>query len=81
MTITIFYSNIYLLFKRKEHDSNTGWVQGQKQVLGNLNINLQERRPQGDPREPEYLSLLPAAYNSSIHRCISEQLGCMNVCY
>ena len=55
-------------------------MRGQRQVLGDLNSNLQERPPQGDPREPEYLSLLPAAYNSSTRLCTPEQLGRMNVC-
>ena len=44
-----------------------------------MSINLQERPPQGDPREQEYLSLLPAAYNSSTRQCIPEQLGRMNI--
>ncbi len=44
-----------------------------------MSINLQERPPQGDPREQEYLSLLPTAYNSSTRQCIPEQLGRMNI--
>ena len=44
-----------------------------------MSINLQERPPQGDPREQEYFCLLLPAYNSSTRQCIPEQLGLMNV--
>lgn len=44
-----------------------------------MSINLQERLLQNDLREQEYLSLLPAAYNSSTRPCIPEILGRMNM--
>ena len=56
-------------------------MRGQRQALGDLNINLQERPPQGNPRKPEYLTLLPSAYNSSMRLCTPELLGRMHVCY
>ena len=62
MKIIIFNSIIHYLIRKNPATKQT-WRQ--RQLLGDLSINIQKQSPQRDPREQEYFSLPPTAQNSS----------------